>query len=61
MARRPEILNSNCLGTTKRGSITSLIAHYASKGREAEASGDSVLAQYFFNHEEHWKRMLRVV
>lgn len=29
---------------------------YRKRGEAAEIAGDAVLAQIYFNHEEHWKR-----
>jgi hypothetical protein len=51
--RYEERHKSNCLGETVIGTREYLIRYYASKGYEAERSGDKVAAQIYFNYEEH--------
>ena len=47
---------SLCMGEVTIGTKDYLVRFYASKGYEAERMGDTIKAQTYFNHEEHWKR-----
>lgn len=48
---------SNCQGETIRGKAHQLVASYEAKAYEAQRAGDEYLANIYFQHAEHYKRL----
>lgn len=56
--RTPSILESHGPGGKVRGTASQLVDRYVSLGRDALREGDHVMAEAFFQHAEHYRRLL---
>lgn len=55
---RNQTFDSNGPEGRVRGSATQVLERYLAQARDAQAAGDNVLAENFFQHAEHYYRLL---
>jgi hypothetical protein len=55
---RTSVFESLGPGGKNRGTMQQLMDRYTALGRDASRDGDTVLSQGFFQHAEHYRRLL---
>lgn len=58
--RLPSVIESHGPSGKVRGNAAQLVDRYVSLGKDALREGDTVMAEAFFQHAEHYRRLLAI-